>query len=176
MNRCKNILLRSLVVSAGVLSAACERDDICPENTAGTPAAQVVFRTYDPAGEPIEYTPQGVHFYGLRGNERLEEISYSEGSASLQLFVDFESETTRYLIEQAGKSDTLTFHYEPELEFISKACGFRFVFSAMTARCTSEGPVSHFTADIEDAPAEGRLFDSRQTVATIYFSTQAQQP
>lgn len=154
----------------------CERDDICPENTAGTPAARVEFRTYDAAGEAVEYAPQGVHFYGLRGKERLEELTGAEGATWVQLPVDFEAETSRYLIEQSGRTDTLTLRYTPELEFISKACGFRFVFSGVSALCTLEGPVLDFTDDLQTPPADGRLFDSRQRVATIYFLSETPLP
>lgn len=169
-------LRRLTAVLAALTLWGCERDDICPENTAGTPAARVEFRTYDAAGEAVEYAPQGVRFYGLRGKERLAELTGGDGATWLQLPVDFEAETSRYLIEQAGRTDTLTLHYTPELEFISKACGFRFVFSGMTALCTAAGPVLSFTDDLQTPPADGRLFDSRQTVATLYFPSETPQP
>ena len=134
-----------------LMTGGCEKDDICPEGTLSTPRAKVLFYAFDDAGQAEEYPQTGLHFYGLQGTERLSEIGLSEGAKEISLPVDFEAEESRYLIERegTGQTDTLTLRYTPKLDFLSKACGFRFVFSGVTVECTTEGPILEYVKDIE---------------------------
>ena len=168
---------RLWLLTASILlltTGGCERDDICPEGTLTTPRAKVLFYAFDDAGQAEEYPQTGLHFYGLQGTERLSEIGLSEGAKEISLPVDFEAEESRYLIERevTGQTDTLTLRYTPRLDFLSKACGFRFVFSGVTVECTTDGPVLEYVKDIETPPAEGELFNSAQTAVTLYFRTE----
>lgn len=161
----------SLVIAAGLLAWGCEKDDICPENSPKTPTARILF-VQNNQGLTEKYEQTGLHFYGLEGKVRKEEISLNERDTLIALPIDFESTRSRYLIEKEGRTDTLTLDYTPELQFVSKACGFRFTFSQVTVECTLEGPVLEMVPDIESSPANGELYDYRQVTAKLYFNAE----
>lgn len=172
--------------TALILFWGCEKDDICPEGTAWTPDAQMAFYYYDLSGVPREYPQEGLRFYGLNGTERMEQIDLAQAAKTIALPVDFEAEQTRWLIEKdnpdydpnaepslepAVLTDTITLRYTPELQFISKACGFRFIFQGVTVECTTNDIILEIGKDIEESPADGVLFNSRQVTAKLYFKT-----
>lgn len=157
----------SLLICMSLFS--CEKDDICPSTTAKTPSAHVLFYKMD-NGRAVETTIGDVKFYGLRGKMALEEISPEADLKSISLPVDFEQEQSRYLMTNSlGLTDTLTLNYSPKLTFISKACGYRFTFENTTVNSTQEHLIEAISKDIEVPPANGYLFNSKQTCAILYL-------
>lgn len=171
MMRYKKLFSCSLIVAAVLFVWGCEKDDICPEGSPKTPTARILF-VKNNQGLTEKYEQTGLHFYGLEGKIRKEEINLNERDTLIALPIDFESSRSRYLIEKEGQTDTLTLNYTPELEFVSKACGFRFTFFQVTVDCTLEGPVLEMVPDIESSPADGELYDYRQVTAKLYFNAE----
>ena len=161
---------------------SCERDDICPEDSMTTPSARLEFyTTYTGREEAIDASH--IKFYGMKGDDTL--FRKTPGGNYITLPLDFEEEESLFLvvkdtvikdpangmvIEKIKLQDTLTFKYEPQLTFISKACGYCFTYESMTVEATMGHSIEGYVAVIEGEPSYGELISSRQTVAKIYIN------
>lgn len=180
MNKKSYIPLALLILMSFITS--CERDDICPENSMTTPGARVEFYTTVTGREEAT---DGSHlmFYGMMGDDTL--FRKAPGGNYITLPLDFEKEESLFLvvkdtvikdpangmvIERIKLQDTLTFKYEPQLTFVSKACGYCFTYKSMTVEATTGGSIGGLVAVIEGEPSYGELLSSRQTVAKIYIN------
>lgn len=177
MKYTRTALLATVASAAcAVVFWACEKDDICPQNSPKTPDARIEFYITT-NGRPEESPRSSLSVFGLEGKERKEAIVLKGGDEYVELPVNFETGQSRYLFEEGTLTDTLTLSYEPELSFVSKACGYRFTFRNVTVSCTTEGAVESISKDIEEEPANGYLFNSAQVTARLFFKnddTQAQ--
>lgn len=173
MKYAKTLYIPAMAITAALVFWACEKDDICPENSPKTPDARIEFYiTTD--GRPEESPRSSLSVFGLEGKERKEAIALKGNGEYAELPVNFEAGQSRYLFEEGTLTDTLTLSYEPEMSFVSKACGYRFTFRNVTVSCTADGPVESFSGDIEEQPAGGHLFNTAQVTAKLVFKNNTQ--
>lgn len=175
MKYAKTLYIPVMAVTAALVFWACEKDDICPENSPKTPDARIEFYVITD-GRPEESKRTNLNVFGLEGKERKEAIKILGNGEYVNLPVNFETGQSRYLFEEGTLTDTLTLSYEPEMSFVSKACGYRFTFRNVTVSCTTDGPVESFSGDIEEQPADGYLFNSAQVTAKLVFKNNTQSP
>ncbi|RNL84939.1 hypothetical protein ED312_13245 [Sinomicrobium pectinilyticum] len=126
-----------------VFLLGCEKDDICPEDSVTTPLLVITFHDRNDSEARKE-----VSFLSVIGKDQDAPItgidSIATDSIAIPLKV-FENESvfafTRHTeeISESGdtlrinNADTLTFQYQTEQIFISRACGFVTNFSGLTA-------------------------------------------
>ncbi|WP_111684232.1 DUF6452 family protein [Winogradskyella tangerina] len=141
MKRIKFLLVLFLVVLV-----SCERDDICAETTPTTPRLLIEF--YD-AGSPedLKSVPRLTLYGEGLATDPVEPSSSTlifnsnSNSIELPLIVGPENETTttRFILEQnsnlrideTGTSniDIIEITYTSEFQYVSRACGFKSIFT-----------------------------------------------
>ena len=127
-----------LLIIVGTWS--CERDDICAESTPTTP--HLIIRFYSNA-EPALFKP--VIRLKVRAldadNNPLEDIPVFQSRDSIVLPLRFKNQgdiaVSRFSIENdtdedettAANIDIITVTYTPEFQYISRACGYKSIFT-----------------------------------------------
>jgi len=150
--------LKFLVLALSVFLLTCERDDICAASTPTTPRLFIEF--YDISEqENLKSVPRlTVYGEGLvtdeNGNPIEPEVSssstlvFNSNENNVQLPLRFPTEgeetTTRYIFEKdtngrIDDSDTTNSNidiveitYTPQFEYVSRACGFKSIFTELT--------------------------------------------
>ena len=109
---------------------ACEPDDICLEDTPGTPKLIVVF--YDKNQTDTKKSVTDLQLKGVN----MERILYNATTDSISLPLNTLASSTSFSITttQNGNAteDIITFNYDPEDQFISRACGYKTIFTNLT--------------------------------------------
>ena len=140
----KKILL-ILVLSLFSFSA-CEKDDICDANTATTP--RLVIQFYDITNPTVlknvtnlkviaEGMSEGIVFNG-NGNTVSIPLKTTQNTSSYSFILNYGSVSY-------SNEDKITFNYIRENLFVSRACGFKTIFSL-----DATNPYSHTDAIIPD--------------------------
>jgi len=129
--------LKYILLLILALSYSCERDDICAEATPTTPNASVEF--YDVGNPETLKTVPGFYIIGLDRDIPVPGATGTPASAiSLPLRTDQESTTFDFYkdIELddenmiiGGNKDVVTFSYTTEEIYVSRACGFKTIFT-----------------------------------------------
>ena len=110
----------------------CERDDICPESTPTTP--NLIIRFYDSENQENLKSVNSLTILG-EGNE----IEYIASSTTDSIAIPLKTDTnsTTFLLysnstfengEITGNPDTVTFEYDTQELYVSRACGYKTVF------------------------------------------------
>lgn len=110
-----------LLVLASVLS--CEPDDICESSIPDTPA--LVIRLYD-AAQPDQLKPIGSLIATGQG---LETSLVFQQTDSIALPLRVTKNQTDFTLATEDIEDMLKIQYTPSDKYISRACGFKTVFS-----------------------------------------------
>jgi hypothetical protein len=136
--------LLTLIVLLLLCLTACEPDDICLEGTPGTPQLIVVFydkNQTDTKKSVVDLQVKGMDMEGLLYNATADSIA-------LPLKTLASSTSFSFITTQNGNAveDIITFNYAPEDQFISRACGYKTVFTNLTF---STGNVLNFIKSIE---------------------------
>lgn len=166
MKKIKFLLLLLLVVFL-----SCERDDICAEGTSTTPRLLIEF--YDAANpDELKSVPR-LTLYGegldsdpvLPSNATLI-FNSNANSIELPLLVGPENETTisRYVLEQnsnlrideTGTSnvDIIEISYTSEFLYVSRACGFKSIFSNLDISVDTDADNWISSVDIIESTVE----------------------
>ena len=137
----KIIKIAALLFSLGILFGACERDDICIEDT--TP--QLIIRFYDKNDPSRLKSVQNlsVRIQGIDGELENSTIGSSTDSIALPLRVD--QNLTRYILaipgvetEDPANEDQLELSYDQEDQFISRSCGYKAIFLDVSTVLTQD--------------------------------------
>lgn len=125
--------MKKLLILIAVLIlclTACEPDDICLEGTTGSPNLIVVF--YDKNQTDTKKSVTDLQIKGLD----METLLYDSTTDSISLPIKTISNSTSFslIATQNGNTleDIITFNYDPEDKFISRACGFKTRFNNLT--------------------------------------------
>ena len=122
--------LLTLIAVLILCLTACELDDICLEGTSGSPNLIVVF--YDKNQTDIKKSVTDLQIKGLD----METLLYDSTTDSISLPIKTISNSTSFslIATQNGNTleDIITFNYDPEDKFISRACGFKTRFNNLT--------------------------------------------
>ena len=136
-----------LILIIVLIAFSCERDDICAESTPTTPTLTIGFRDNDNINES---KPLNINLYN---KSRTDSIVYSNVSsiavplrtdttATVLLFV--KNPNNKVASEDPDNTDTLTFTYTPKEVFISRACGYKVIFTNLA---------------IQNSPGDSRWID-----------------
>ena len=110
--------------------AACEPDDICLEGTPGSPKLIAVF--YDKNQTDTKKSVTDLQIMGV--NMEILLYDSTTDSIALPLKTILSSTSFSFIATQNGNTleDIITFNYDPEDKFISRACGFKTRFNNLT--------------------------------------------
>ena len=136
--------LSTLIVVALLSLTSCEPDDICLEDTPRTPKLIVVFYDKNQSDSKKSITDLQVKGMDMEG------ILYNTTTDSIALPLKTLAGSTSFSLTatQNGNAteDIITFNYNPEDQFISRACGYKTVFTNLTF---STGNPLSFISSIE---------------------------
>lgn len=133
---------------------ACEKDDIC-EGGAATPNMRIEF--YDKANSTNLKPFYKLQCYAVPEvpTDSIKIIEYY-GKAEIELPLNITTNQTVWNVtlfeiinnDTIQKSDLLTFNYNPKIEYVSKACGYKTIFENVTASLNTNNPgnwITNFT-------------------------------
>ena len=136
--------LSTLIVVALLSLTSCEPDDICLEDTPRTPKLIVVFYDKNQSDSKKSITDLQVKGMDMEG------ILYNTTTDSIALPLKTLAGSTSFSLTatQNGNAaeDIITFNYDPEDQFISRACGYKTIFNNLTF---STGNTLNFISEIE---------------------------
>ena len=136
--------LLTLIAVLLLCLTACEPDDICLEGTPGTPELIVVF--YDKNQTDTKKSVADLQVMGVD----MEGLLYDATADSIALPLKTVASSTSFSLTttQNGNAveDIITFNYNPEDQFISRACGYKTIFNNLTF---STGNTLNFISEIE---------------------------
>ncbi len=139
----KKSILYSLFL---LMTFSCEKDDICPADTPTTP--QLIIRFYD-KDSPEEF--KSVTTLRVIGDGQTEPLStvnrITTDSIAIPLRISETTTIFRMISDSAddemgmetGNEDSITFSYQTEEVFVSRACGYKTVYSDLTIEIINEG-------------------------------------
>ncbi|WDF61222.1 DUF6452 family protein [Flavobacterium sp. KACC 22758] len=135
----KKIISLLLLFTFGLSS--CEKDDICDANTPTTPRLVITF--YDNAAPTTLKTVTNLKVVG-EGKEDTDAIIFNEtgtsvtkyltnaNTISIPLKTDAKTTTYKFIYNATSAApniDVLTFNYETQSVYVSRACGFKTTFT-----------------------------------------------
>lgn len=159
----KKIISLLLLFTFGLSS--CEKDDICDPDTPTTPRLVITF--YDINNSTVL---KEVDDLMVIGEGKTEGIIFNEtatdttqylansSSISIPLRTDVDSTTYTFVLDSqndnaaAINSDQITFNYARNTVYVSRACGFKTIF---TLNPRSEGPPATTPYDLTDPEGDG---------------------
>ena len=181
----KYLTIITLLVVCILILQNCERDDICAEGTSTTPRLKIEF--YDAEnpedlksvtsitvyGEGLILDDQGMEIEPTESTDKTIIFNSSENSVDLPLRIDDdidqERTITRFVlekdsnlrIEETGDSnvDIIEISYIPQFEYVSRACGFKGIFSDLNVTFDDDGDtwINSITVDITNVENENTI-------------------
>ena len=134
---------------------SCERDDICAETTATTP--HLIIRFYDISNpENLKQVRQlSARGFDADGNEIEQELFAPANKDSIVLPLRFQNEniptTSKFVLEKdtdyrldeitttASNRDVITVSYTPQFVYVSRACGYKSIFTNVSIIVEPDG-------------------------------------
>ena len=132
----------ALLILVTFAFSSCEKDDICDGNTPTTP--RLVFEFYDRTNPSVL---KNVNNLKVIGNGKTEGIVFNENASdeskyltngktiSIPLKTDANTTTYRFILNSGNLNpalidvDEVTFNYTSRDVFVSRACGFKVLFT-----------------------------------------------
>lgn len=159
-----------LIVLGFLISVtACQHNDICTEDSPGTPRLVIKFynETYPDELKPVE----DFNARALNSAEDYFEEAITDTIVMLPLRVGEESTTYQLIIKQDDtikeNTDTLKLTYTTDDIYISRACGFKNVFNDFDYELLEEASDQNWIKAIE-IPNENQINDEETTHLAIY--------
>ncbi|WP_411766872.1 DUF6452 family protein [Winogradskyella sp. A3E31] len=185
-------IFKSILLLCTLVLLSCERDDICAEGTPTTPRLFIEF--YDDADPETLKSVTRLTIYG----EGLYDPEDSEtevdpnvfivnnsnvNAASLPLNIGTEGQpiTTRFIIERDtnlrldenpetdSNIDILEISYVPQFEYVSRACGFKSIFTELSVQIIQDE--DNWTSSVNLSPAiiETQTVENENEVHVFIF-------
>ena len=136
-----------VLISILSLLLNCERDDICAEATPTTPNALVEF--YDVGNPETLKSVTGLYIIGDGVDTPIPDANnVASSSIRIPLRTDQESNTFFFYSDIefdddgniiAGNMDTVVFSYETVEQYVSRACGFKTIFTGFSIDVVDDG-------------------------------------
>ncbi|MEH6704672.1 MAG: DUF6452 family protein [Galbibacter orientalis] len=138
----KKIFALFFVLAIGLtIFSACEKDDICPDDTLTTPYLKVGF--YDFSNQDANKAVPSLRIIGIdstgfrdtlntfidRSNQTAVDIPLKTSENSSQFLIIYNSRDNEETGEELGNIDTLKFNYTRQERFISRGCGYATSFT-----------------------------------------------
>jgi hypothetical protein len=167
----KKIYLLLLAVSLSLLS--CEKDDICSADTPTTP--QLVIEFYDAVNPTVLRTVTNLGI-AEDGNPILLGIFTSVNKIKIPLKVTDDITKYRFIYNYGSTNisipineDKLEFDYTRNNVFVSRACGYKTLFT-LTGNPALSDPVSPANLWIQSITVkQANILDENETHIKIYF-------
>lgn len=128
----------TLIILCCLLLIACERDDICAENTAITPLLVIDFFDADNPSEQKAPT----NLFIVEENATVG-LAFNTASIAIPLRTDLDQTRFNFILNNGSENsseseniDSVVFNYLPQEEFVSKACGFKVTYQALQDQVT----------------------------------------
>ncbi len=138
----------SILILISILLFTCEKDDICADTTPTTPRVYIEFyKTNTP--DQLKNVSK-LYVIGEGKDAPLEE--YNGTSTKNKIFLPLKTNTTqtKYILHKnyaindnetpdnpdddyiTGNPDTIVINYAPEVVYVSRACGYKTIFTNLT--------------------------------------------
>ncbi|MGH1384759.1 DUF6452 family protein [Kordia sp.] len=144
MKKLSYIGILGMLITVAFLSFSCEKDDICVEGTITTPLLVIeFFDIADTSGEDVAKNVTGLWVEAVNPNtevingvtfivDPIQTTAQSTNTVSIPLRTQEMSTEYRFISNyeldtdgnQLGNEDILTFNYETQEIFLSRACGY----------------------------------------------------
>lgn len=129
-----------------LLLNACEKDDICPPGTPTTP--RLIIQFFDNE-EPEENKAVVDLSFVVEGSTDTIALSTSGATDSIALPLNTNANTARFQLirntgdEQFENADEIEFDYQVDDIYINRSCGFKAIFSDLSATRIPENPITN---------------------------------
>ncbi|WP_431136634.1 DUF6452 family protein [Psychroserpens mesophilus] len=133
-------ILYFLIILFAISTISCERDDICPEDVPTTPRLIVEF--YDLLDQETIKNVPNLRVQGVDNDNPLSSFSGTSdvNKVELPLKTDENSTQFRFIKDYAidddgnvtGNEDIITINYIPENIYVSRACGYKTIYKAVS--------------------------------------------
>ncbi|MFD2540995.1 DUF6452 family protein [Lacinutrix gracilariae] len=144
MKNLKFIILTVIIAFVAFLS--CERDDICSDDTSTT--SRLFIQFYNSANTENVKNAFKLRIQGVGNEEVLSDYNIVTAN-SIYLPLKTTETSTQFVLHKdyvlnddgttEGNADTITINYATELEYVSKACGYKTVFENVTISVEDDG-------------------------------------
>lgn len=163
-----------LLVVIGTYMISCEKDDICSEGTPTTPNMVVAFYNQENRGA---YNPVVNLKYFVEGMQDTISVGRVDSLTLVPLRVDTPSVKWGFKYTHTGDTgqkiediDYIEFKYMTRDEYISRACGFKSVFTLNSSTPEDINPVLYTTTWIKDVQVvDPEIINEDETHVKIYF-------
>lgn len=149
----------TLLVIIACYVSSCERDDICDEGVQTTPSLLIEF--YDRSDQTAPKTVSGLRYF-VEGRDTI--VANSVNSVRVPLRVDTTATKWGFIFYEPvtngtrPNTDFLEFKYTTRQEYVSRACGYKVVYTLDETSVEQPNPV------LTDRPGENRLWIFNYTV------------
>ena len=139
----KRLIFTGFVFVLALFFAHCEKDDICVDGD--TPL--LIIRFYDSESTDTPKEVPGLRVVGLNQSTTVNTVDDRSALDSIAIPLRINEASTTYLLimdsadedeAETGNIDTLTFTYNTEEIFISRACGFVANYEGITDSLTAD--------------------------------------
>ena len=137
-----------------IVNFSCERDDICPESTPTTPS--LIIDVFDIDSQESKKNVFGLLVAGVDRNDILPGYGIVSADKLILPLKTSENSTQYRLFKNTtindngtpddpdddyaeGNVDVITINYSPELVFVSRACGYKTIFTNVTLTIEQDG-------------------------------------
>ncbi len=125
-----------IAIFAMCLNSGCERDDICAEGTPTTPFLVIKFIDFDNGTEvkaPSELQVKAVDVdeiftLGTTNDSILIPLRTNTSITDYEFTIDSDTSND----STPANTDTVSFQYTTEEEYVSSACGFKVIYNGLT--------------------------------------------
>ena len=165
-NTLKKIFTYTLLIFGfGLFFQTCEKDDICAEGTATTP--KLVIRFYDAINVEETKTVSNFIVYGADNNNEVvffTNISISD-TDSVAVPLRNDSNITRLGFHkdivgedfETGNMDIIDTDYDIENVYVSRACGFKNIYSNFNATLVNDPDIWISNIEISNSTIENEI-------------------
>jgi len=151
--------------------SGCEKDDICDANTSTTP--RLVIQFYDFSNSTVL---KNVTNLKVIGEGMIEGIVFNENgnTVSIPLKTTENSTSYRFILNSGSdyfNEDKITFNYIRENLFVSRACGFKTIFSLDPTNpySTTDAAISNLLWIKAISVEKSNIVNENETHVKIYF-------
>ncbi len=165
----KNLLFIICITTTAYVISSCERDDICSEGTPTTPFLIIKFFDFQTGSEikaptELQVKAVGVDSVFVLGTVRDSILIPLRTNASITEYeLSINSDTTNDTIPI--NTDTVSFQYSAEQEYVSSACGFKVKYEGLTQTLVNEQGEGNWIKNI----SIDRLNVTDETTAHVFI-------
>lgn len=138
-----------------LVTSSCEKDDLCPASTPGTPRLIIVFKdranpALDKVVTKIQLRAVGETTFAPLNDDNALVLNATD---SIAVPLRFAASGTSYELIRTDENDIentdiITFSYTTSEEYINRACGFKVLYNNLTATLTPEPAIARWIQSV----------------------------